>query len=305
MDFGLPKYRSVILILAFACLAYPQAPASEDPAQDPAIEATAPPPPAPPPEAPPGMAFVPGGEFWMGRVHFFLVDAIGWFERDRQDNTPAHRVHLDAFFIDQNEVTNEEYAKFVEATGSLKPWQWPKGEISEGDEKIPAYNVGWEEADAYCAWAGKRLPTEAEWEKAARGGLDRKKFPWGNEGLGLEGYEANDDSIAAQTGNRAHTNYPFGPAAVGSYPSNAYGLNDMSGNVWEWVNDWYYRNYYSISPLEDPQGPQEGKYKIIRGGGWSDSDDRNLMNHFRSYADPEVRSTTVGFRCAQSVVNDE
>ena len=295
---------AILLILTFASLAYPQTPISEDPAQDPTTDARETEPPAPPPEAPPGMAFVPAGEFWMGRVHFFLVDAIGWFERDRQDNTPAHRVHLDAFFIDQNEATNEEYAKFVATAGSLKPWQWPKGEIPEGDEKIPVYNVSWEEADAYCAWAGKRLPTEAEWEKAARGGLDRKRFPWGDEGLGLEGYEANDDSIAAKTGNRAHTNYPFGPATVGSYPSNAYGLNDMSGNVWEWVNDWYYRNYYSVSPLENPQGPQ-GKYKIIRGGGWSDSDDRNLMNHFRSYADPEVRSTTVGFRCAQSVVSSQ
>ena len=247
------------------------------------------------------MEFVPAGEFWMGRVHFFLVDAIGWFERDRQDNTPAHRVYLDGFFIDQNEVTNAEYSKFVDATGSLKPWQWPKGAIAPGDERLPVYNVSWEEADSYCASAGKRLPTEAEWEKAARGGLDRKKFPWGDEGLGLEGYKVNDDSIAAKTGNRAHTNYPFGPAPVGSYPSNGYGVNDMSGNVWEWVNDWYYRNYYSVSPLENPQGP-DGKYKIIRGGGWSDSDDRNLMNHFRSYADPEVRSTTVGFRCAEDVV---
>lgn len=239
----------------------------------------------------------------MGRVHFFLVDAIGWFERDRQDNTPAHRVYLDAFFIDQNETTNEEYAKFVDVTGALKPWQWPNGEIPEGDNQIPIYNVSWGEAYAYCAWVGKRLPTESEWEKAARGGLDRKKFPWGNEGLGLEGYEVNDESLAAKTGNRAHTNYPFGPAAVGSYPSNAYGLNDTSGNVWEWVDDWYYRNYYSVSPLKNPPGPQEGKYKIIRGGGWSDSDDRNLMNHFRSYLDPEVRSTTVGFRCSQSVVS--
>jgi formylglycine-generating enzyme required for sulfatase activity len=294
------NYFPLFLILVFACLAYPQAPTSETPGQNPVAEAVEAETlvPSPPP---PGMVTVPTGEFWMGRVHFFVVDAIGWFERDRMDNTPAHRVTLDAFYMDRNEVANEDYLRFADETGRSRPWQWPKGEIPGGDKTIPVYNVSWEDADAYCSWSGKRLPTEAEWEKAARGGHDRKRFSWGDEGMGLEGYEVNDDSVAAKTGKRAHTNYPFGPTAVGSYPSNEYGLNDMSGNVWEWVDDWYYRNYYSISPLENPPGPETGKYKIIRGGGWSDSDDRNLMNHFRSYADPEVKSTTVGFRCAQSV----
>ena len=311
---------TVLLILTFASVAHSQIPEPQKTAGDPAeLEPLparvqpAPPPeapngmdlvpaPTPPPNMPAGMAFVSDGEFWMGRVHTFLVDAIGYFERDRQDNTPAHRVHLDEFFMDQNEVTNEEYAKFAGATGGQKPGQWGRaGEVPSGEERIPVYNVSWDEADAYCAWAGKRLPTEAEWEKAARGGLDRKRFPWGDEGLRLQGSEANDDGYAGQTGRRAHSNYPYGPATVGSYPSNGYGLNDMTGNVWEWVNDWHYRNYYSISPLENPQGPQEGKYKTLRGGGWSDGDERNLMIHFRSYADPEVRSTTVGFRCAQSV----
>ena len=294
------QLHAISLILTFACLAYSQEPQAGDPVEEPTAESLEVTPPAPPP-APPGMALVPSGEFWMGRVHFFVVDAIGWFERDRQDNTPAHRVHLDAFYIDRTEVTNEDYAKFVAATGRTSPWQWPKGEIPEGDEGIPAYNVSWDDADVYCGSVGKRLPTEAEWEKAARGGLDRNRFPWGDEGMGLGGYEVNDDSLAAKTGRRAHTNYPFGPGPVASYPENDYGLYDMSGNLWEWVDDWYYRNYYSISPLENPPGPEDGTYKIIRGGGWSDSDDRNLMNHFRSYADPEVQSTTVGFRCAQSV----
>ena len=149
------------------------------------------------------------------------------------------------------------------------------------------------------------MPTEAEWEKAARGGLVRKKFSWGNEGMGLEGYEVNSESMVAQTGRRAHSNYPFGPAPVRSYPPNGYLVYEMSGNLWEWVDDWYYRNYYSISPLENPTGPEKGKYKVFRGGGWSDTDERNLMNHFRSYADPEVRSTTVGFRCAQSIAKGE
>jgi formylglycine-generating enzyme required for sulfatase activity len=251
-------------------------------------------------EPPADMSLIPAGEFWMGRVHFFLTDAIGWFERDRQDDVPAHRVSVSAFFMDRYEVTNEGFARFLEATKRKAPWHWKGGSIPKGEEKHPIYNVTWEEADSYCRWAGKRLPSEAEWEKAARGGLDRQKYPWGDTELGMAGYQAAESGLASKTGNQAHTDYPFGPAPVGSYPANGYGLYDMAGNVWEWVNDWHARHYYSISPIENPPGPETGKYKIIRGGGWSDDDERNLMNSFRSYTDPAVRSTSVGFRCAMS-----
>jgi len=251
-------------------------------------------------DVPRNMALVSGGDFWMGRTHFFLVDAIGWYERDRQDDTPSHKVQVDPFFIDKYEVTNEEYAKFAEATRRPKPWHWRGGNIPKGEERVPVYNVTWFDADAYCKADGKRLPTEAEWEKAARGGLDRNRFPWGDVALGMGGYEAADAGMASKTGNQAHTNYPFGAIAVGSYSANGYGLFDMAGNVWEWTNDWYERNYYSLTPRKNPAGPENGRYKVIRGGGWSDDDERNLMNNFRNYTDPDMKAASIGFRCAKS-----
>jgi formylglycine-generating enzyme required for sulfatase activity len=240
----------------------------------------------------PEMAVVPEGNFWMGRTHFFLVDAVGWFERDRQDDFPAHRVFLDAFSIDKHEVTNESYARFLSSKGGAKPWHWPHGSIPKGEEKFPVYNVDWKEAAAYCGWAGERLPTEAEWEKAARGGLDRKKFTWGD---GEEPSGARGTARAKLPANFGST----GAVEVGKYPPNGYGLFDMAGNVWEWTNDWYERNYYSISPLKNPKGPEKGAYKVFRGGGWNDADERNLMPSFRNYTDPLEKSITIGFRCAK------
>lgn len=251
-------------------------------------------------QAPPDTVLVPNGEFWMGRTHFFLVDAIGWYERDRQDDIPAHKVEVAAFYIDKNEVTNQDYARFAQATQRATPWHWVGGKVPANEERHPVTNVSWFDADAYCTWAGKRLPTEAEWEKAARGGLDREKFPWGQITLGMAGYEAADAGIASKSGKQAHTNYPFGAAPVGQYPPNGYGLFDMAGNVWEWCQDWYERNYYSISPLRNPKGADEGRYKVMRGGGWADDDERNLMNSFRNYADPNQKASTIGFRCARS-----
>jgi len=250
-------------------------------------------------DVPQNMSLVPAGDFWMGRTQYFLVDAIGWFERDRQDDTPAHKTYLDPFYIDKYEVTNQEYEKFANETKHAKPWHWAGGNIPKAEERVPVYNVTWLDADNYCKWAGKRLPSEAEWEKAARGGLDRKKFPWGDAGIGAGGYGAPDVTEGSRAG-MAHANYPFGAIAVGSFPPNGYGLFDMAGNVWEWTNDWYERNYYSLTPRKNPQGPSEGRYKVIRGGGWSDDDERNLMNSFRNYTDPDLKAASIGFRCAKS-----
>lgn len=246
------------------------------------------------------MSLIPAGDFWMGRTFFFLPDAIGYFERDRQDDFPAHRVFLDAFYIDEYEVTNEEFARFLAAKGGTKPWHWAHGEIPKGEEKFPVYNVDWFQADAYCGSAGKRLPTEAEWEKAARGGLDRNHYAWGNS---LRGEPASATPVA--NGKRPAAKPPAntgskGPVEVGKYPPNGYGLFDMIGNVWEWTNDWYERNYYSISPLKNPKGPEQGQVKVFRGAGWIDVDERNLMPSFRNYADPLERAPTIGFRCAKS-----
>jgi formylglycine-generating enzyme required for sulfatase activity len=191
-------------------------------------------------EPPTGMVSIPAGEFWMGR---YLVNGASEYlvlERDRLDDQPAHQVAVDAFYMDKYEVTAEEYARFVEATGAIKPWYWPGGKVEKGMERVPVHDVTWEEAKSYCAWAGgKRLPTEAEWERAARGGLDRKRNPWGDQGGQNRTADGNDR----------------GPVPVGSVPAqNDYGLFDIVGNVWEWTNDWYQRDYYTISPDSNPQG---------------------------------------------------
>jgi formylglycine-generating enzyme required for sulfatase activity len=235
---------------------------------------------------PPGMVLIPAGQFWMGRAQFqWLFDRNTEIERDRLDDGPAHQVYLDSFFIDTHEVTHEEYFRFLKATGGKAPWYWPKGEFPAGEERFPVYNVNWEEARAYCAWAGKRLPTEAEWEKAARGGLDRKRYAWGD-----------DDQLRG----KGHLNWAVGPVAVGSFPPNGFGLYDVAGNVWEWTSDWYERDYYSGSPDRNPKGPETGTYKVIRGSGWTDGyDARNLMVSHRSYVDPATRAFTIGIRCVK------
>src|SRR5262245_54640901 len=120
---------------------------------------------------PPNMAEIPGGEFWMGRVHMFNADEQGYMLRPRIDDVPTHVVQVDSFYIDKYEVTDDEYDKFVQATKHRPPFHWKNGQIPQGHGQYPVYNVSWDEADAYCKWAGKRLPTEAEWEKAARGGV--------------------------------------------------------------------------------------------------------------------------------------
>jgi formylglycine-generating enzyme required for sulfatase activity len=233
-------------------------------------------------QAPPGMVLVPEGEFWMGRTHTTSVEQAVILERDRRDDTPAHRIFIDAFYMDQYEVTNQEYAVFAESAGVPRPWHWPRGKIAAGEERLPVRDVTWAEADAYCRSLGKRLPTEAEWERAARGGLDRRRYPWG------------DDAARG----KAHTGTPTGPVAVGSFSPNAFGLHDMAGNVWEWTNDWYDRDYYSVSPERNPRGVDNGSYKVIRGGGFTDG---AVLNSFRNYADPEMRTSIIGFRCAKSV----
>src|SRR6185503_10787200 len=126
---------------------------------------------------------------------------VGWNERDRRDDTPAHKLKMGAYYMDKYEVTNEDYARFIEATGGAKPWYWQAGSIVKGEERFPVHDVTWYQADAYCKWVGQRLPTEAEWERAARGGLDRQKFSWGDASLGLGGYDA-DFGLAQEASNK-------------------------------------------------------------------------------------------------------
>ena len=193
------------------------------------------------------------------------------------DEKPVHTVYLDAYYIDKYEVTNKQYREFVEATRHREPVYW-------GEDDYPVVYVRREDAVAYATWAGKRLPTEAEWEKAARGDLVGKKYPWGD----------STDSTKANYGENVG-----GTTAAGTYPPNNYGLYDMAGNVWEWVSDWYDDGYYANSPSKNPQGPSTASYGVRRGGDWG-RDAGNLRCANRYYGSPDITYNDLGFRCAKS-----
>ena len=228
----------------------------------------------------------------MGRTHVWLLDELGMNLRLRLDDQPAHLVGLDAYEMDPYEVTNEGYMSFVEVTAHGRPYHWVDGEVPEGQDRFPVYNVNWSDATAYCEWAGKRLPTEAEWERAARGLTRMTMYPWGDD---------LRPRVGGQSRTMAQISRADGPTEVGSFEPNGFTLYDMTGNVWEWVQDWYSHGYYPISPEENPSGPETGIYRVMRGGGWSDDDARILALHYRNFTDPEHRTVTIGFRCAKSV----
>jgi len=244
------------------------------------------------------MVRIPGGEFWMGRQHMWLIDELGMHLRLRLDDTPAHLTYVDDFEIDKYEVTNDKYLRFVETTKRRKPFHWIGGKVPAGKEQFPVYNVTWDGADAFCKWEGKKLPTEAQWEKAARGGSEKTTmYPWGDElNPGQRGARGGG---GAPAGKPAHFGFPNGPAKAGSYPPNGYGLYDMLGNVAEWTADWYGRTYYSISPEKNPTGPDKGMYRVFRGSSWADSDDRMLATHYRNYTNTDLRTNVLGFRCVK------
>ena len=252
---------------------------------------------------PEGMAQIPAGKFWMGRAYSIFLDSADLLPRDKMDDRPANNIYLDAFSIDKYEVTNADYARFVDATGARPPWHWHQGKIPNGEERFPVFNVNWFEATDFCKWAGKRLPTEAEWEKAARGGLDRNHYSWGDAEID----RGEERLLAPQTAGRNTST--AAPAvigrryamAVGSFAPNGYGLYDMTGNVMEWTNDWYDGNYYPFMPKQNPKGPETGRYRSVRGAGFFDQGghgEEKTVN-YRNFSDPDLRSTTIGFRCAK------
>lgn len=229
------------------------------------------------------LVLIPQGEFLMGSTEGFPSER------------PVHRVYLDAFYLAAHPVTNAQYQRFVAETGHRVPylddprvqldnWDQEKRIYGPGRAQHPVVLVSWQDACAYCAWAGGRLPTEAEWEKAARGGLAGKLYPWGDE---IAPCLANYD-------NRT------GTTPVGTYPPNGYGLYDMAGNVWEWVADWYDAKYYRQSPARNPQGPPQGSVRVLRGGAWL------LFPQFCRVAyrfrnSPDFRFNLIGFRLARSL----
>lgn len=230
------------------------------------------------------MVTIPAGEFLMGNPE----------GKGRADEWPQRSVYLDAFAIDQVEVTNERYLAFVAATGHRNPpTPYGTGPLvsAKGIEQLPVVQTTWYDAKAYCSWAKKRLPTEAEWEKAARG-TDGRLFPWGNEPATAK--QANFD----REWEDEKTLYPVGSLSGGDSP---YGVKDMAGNAREWVSDWYDPDYYKHAPDRNPQGPdKKGVVRSIRGGSWH-SPLADITTSARGRGGFALQTHGTGFRCARGL----
>lgn len=226
------------------------------------------------------MVEIPEGLFTMG------VEGMQALEDER----PKHQVWLPVFSMDLHEVATGQYAAFLAATGRPAPWLWETVNLSQHSDR-PVIGVDWHDADAYCRWKGKRLPTEAEWEKAARG-TDGRLYPWGNRA-------PTQDLANFALGARFSYSQVLMPVRSYEAGRSPYGLFNMGGNVWEWVWDWYATNYYDSSPERNPQGPEQGQFKVLRGGSWSDLP-KYLLTYGRFKLPPETRNSYTGFRCAWS-----
>jgi len=224
------------------------------------------------------MAAIPAATFQMGS------------DSGESDESPVHPVSLKAFWMDEHEVTNAMYKKCVDAGVCQPPFSLS---YYGSNPNFPVVYVNWYGAKAYCAWAGARLPTEAEWEYAARGGLPQQSYPWGDASPSC----APGADNGAQYGGCS----PSSPVKVKTFPHNGYGLYDMAGNVWEWVADWYDKGYYSVSPASNPPGPDSGDAKVLRGGSWNNYYLLFDLRVSRRNSDsPGYTSSLIGFRCARS-----
>lgn len=233
-----------------------------------------------------GMIYLPGGSFGMGNLS------------GRSDARPKHEVKLSAFYIDQFEVTNAAYQEFVDATGHPAPWidpqkypwaneyNWTAGKYPAGTGDHPVVLVSWSDAVAFAKWKGKRLPTEAEWEKAASDGTSRI-YPWGDE-WDVTKCNSRESHLNAAVAVTAYEN--------GSSPR---GVRNLAGNVWEWCSDWYDKDYYQQSSVQDPVGADRGATKVIRGGSWDTYGVDRLTTFSRESQFPGTKSYDLGFRCAK------
>ena len=272
----------------------------------------------PPPDAPAGMVFVPAGPFTMGSTDAEIDAVRAAHDIDRvmyEAEVPQRTVDLPAFFLDRHEVTQEDYARFVAATGREAPsvdkdwatlYNWGDGKPPAGLEQHPVVLVSFEDAEAYCQWAGKALPSEAQWEKAARGD-DGRAYPWGSDWVSARLNSAQTWSAAPLEGNKAwlswwestYKNELRGRVVttkpVGSYPEGAspYGALDMAGNVFEWTRDWY--DAYPGSTYQNPEFGEQ--FRVIRGGDWY-LDTMYTRAAARLRNPPDHKVPTIGFRCA-------
>ncbi len=319
---------------------------------------------APPGHSPPGMVWIPGGEFSMGSEDP-TTDAVCGGHEPMRDSRPIHRVYVDGFWMDKTEVTNEQFEKFIKATGyrtiaEIAPtqeefptapkenlvagstvftptpkavplqnmfqwwryqhgadWRHPEGPNSnlKGRENYPVVQVAFPDAEAYAQWAGKRLPTEAEWEFAARGGRTGAAYAWGNELKPGGKWMANIYEGKFPVKDTGDDRF-VGIAPVAQFPPNKYGLYDVAGNVWEWCSDWYRADYYAQiakqgkGVVRNPQGPDtpwdpaepNEKKRVHRGGSFLCTDQycTRYMVGTRGKGEATTAANHLGFRCVQS-----
>jgi formylglycine-generating enzyme required for sulfatase activity len=278
-----------------------------------------------------GMVEIPGGTFWMGSE-----DSLSYPE---DGEGPLREVEVSAFWIDSCAVTNAQFGAFVDEVGyrteaerfgwsfvfggllpddfppteavAQAPWwrkveqaDWchPEGPQSslEGRFEHPVVHVTWNDAQAYCVWAGKRLPTEARWERAARGGLDRKAFPWGDE-LEPGGEHRMNVWQGTFPGRNTLADGFLGLAPVNTFEPNAFGLHNMTGNVWEWTADWFHPSFRQRDRRHDPEGPRRGTHRVQKGGSYlcHHSYCRRYRVAARQGNTPDSSTGNIGFRCVR------
>lgn len=246
------------------------------------------------------MILVPAGAFLMGSDK--KVDRTAYLPE-----TPQRRIYLDAFYIDKYEVSTVQFLKFTLATGRspLLDWRYDGGNFQETMASHPVMHVTWNDAEAYCQWAGKRLPTEAEWEKAARG-EDGRIYPWGNQPAGLSRSNFGRTGLSGPVRDRPERLMLYPPIiSVDKYENGVspYGVYQMAGNVAEWVADWYDKDYYKTAPDRNPKGPEKGTQRSFRGGGWIDSTP-SVRAAQRNGTHPNTKMNWLGFRCARNAAMD-